>query len=375
MFNKTSFSVISSFSSRLGVLLSVLVLFNCVPRSDHPFLEEDQTNPQEVLEYLNDVLRVDPDNNNALYQKAQIQIKQKDWEAALLTIDKALKIDFTNNDYFFLRGKITAQLGKYDESVRSFNQAETLGNKSHELYKLLSRSYLALDQPSESREVVNRLLKLDDGDEAHILAGETLLALNDSAAAFSQFNTAININKTNEKALYGIKQIHLGRGELIKAETILDELMASDPSRASFILEKVDLLKNRESMDTAKMLIKIVFQRDSSDQIITELARLEYLSGNYDSTLFYLEKLKNKNNTSVLLLNARALDKNRDYVKSRAVYESILLQDSTNNIAQSELTALKGKMAYLQRTARKRTTLDSIRNSPPPVLNRRELVN
>ncbi|MEO1098984.1 MAG: hypothetical protein AAFX57_14730 [Bacteroidota bacterium] len=202
-----------------------------------------------------------------------------------------------------------------------------------------------------------------------------MLALNDSAAAFSQFNTAININKTNEKALYGIKQIHLGRGELVKAETILDELMASDPSRASFILEKVDLLKNRESMDTAKMLIKIVFQRDSSDQIITELARLEYLSGNYDSTLFYLEKLKNKNNTSVLLLNARALDKNRDYVKSRAVYESILLQDSTNNIAQSELAALKGKMAYLQRTARKRTTLDSIRNSPPPVLNRRELVN
>ncbi|MEM9390155.1 MAG: tetratricopeptide repeat protein [Bacteroidota bacterium] len=375
MFNKTLLSVISSFSSRLGMLLSALVLFSCVPRSDHPFIEEDQTKPREVLEYLNDVLRVDPDNNNALYQKAQIQIEQKNWEAALVTIDKALKIDFTNNDYFFLRGKITAQLGKYDESVRSFNQAETLGNKSHELYKLLSRSYLSLDQPSASREVVNRLLKLDDGDEAHILAGETLLALNDSAAAFAQFNTALKISKTNEKALYGLKQIHLGRGEFAEAETILDQLMALVPSRTSFILEKVDLLKNRESIDTARILISGVFQRDSSDQILTELAGLEYLSGNYDSTLFYLDKLENKNNTSALLLNARALDKNKDYIKSRAIYESILLQDSTNNIAQSELATLKGKMAYLQRIAREQATLDSIRNSPPPVLNRRELVN
>ncbi|MEM6524439.1 MAG: tetratricopeptide repeat protein [Bacteroidota bacterium] len=356
------------------ILVSGLFL-RCVPRSNHPFIEEVQTNPEEVLEYLNGVIKSDPDNKNALYQKAKIQAEQGNWESSLSTIDKALKIDFTNNDYFFLRGRITAALGQYEESIGAFKQSEVLGNSSHELYKLLSRSYLALEQPEASREVVNRLLKLDDGDEALILAGETLLALKDSSEALKQFNQALEVNAANEKALNGIKDIYYGQEKFDKAEAIVDQLIELNDISQDLLLEKVNLLAARDELDTAKLLLKQWFRSDSSVSVIRALAELEYGLRNYDSTLFYLSKMNPKNDNQLLLLKARALDKNRDFVESRSIYESILAIDSTNEIARNELTTLRGKMSYLQRIAREQATMDSIRNNPPPALNRRKIVN
>ncbi|MEM8566969.1 MAG: tetratricopeptide repeat protein [Bacteroidota bacterium] len=356
------------------ILVSGLFL-RCVPRSNHPFIEEVQTNPEEVLEYLNGVIKSDPDNKNALYQKAKIQAEQGNWESSLSTIDKALKIDFTNNDYFFLRGRITAALGQYEESIGAFKQSEVLGNSSHELYKLLSRSYLALEQPEASREVVNRLLKLDDGDEALILAGETLLALKDSSEALKQFNQALEVNAANEKALNGIKDIYYGQEKFDKAEAIVDQLIELNDISQDLLLEKVNLLAARDELDTAKLLLKQWFRSDSSVSVIRALAELEYGLRNYDSTLFYLSKMNPKNDNQFLLLKARALDKNRDFVESRSIYESILALDSTNEIARNELTTLRGKMSYLQRIAREQATMDSIRNNPPPALNRRKIVN
>ncbi|MEM7108017.1 MAG: tetratricopeptide repeat protein [Bacteroidota bacterium] len=360
------------FIALIGVAFLVSA---CVPRSNHPFLEESQTNPEAVLEYLNEVIASDPDNKNALYQKAKIQSDQQNWESALATIDRALKIDFTNNDYFFLKGKVTAALGRYKESIRAFKQSEVLGNRSHQLYKQLSKSYLALEQPEASREVVNRLLKLDDGDEAHILAGETLLALSDSSQALAQFNQALRINANNKRALYGIKNIHYGRGALDKAEKIVDRLIEFDDAGHELLLEKVKLLVVRNEQDTAKVVLKRLFRSDSSDLVLQTLAELEYDLKNYDSALFYLSKMSQHNDQQWLLLRARALDKNRNFVASRRAYENILAMDSTNEIARNELATLKGKMAYLQRITREQAALDSIKSNPPPALNRREIVN
>lgn len=375
MFLSFSTDILGRIRWQITFCYLAFAIVSCVPRSNHPFLEEDQTNPQEILEYLNDVIKADPDNKNALYQKAQILADQENWESALKTINKALKIDFTNNDYFFLKGEIMAALGNNQESVKSFKQAEALGNNSHELYKLLSRSYLALNQPDESRKVVNRLLQLDNGDEAHILAGETLLALNDTIEALNQFNIALDINASNEKALIGMKAIFYGRAELNRVEEILDKLVLLDENRSDFKLDKANLLAARGALDTAKSIVKEVYQSDSTDQVVIQLADLEYQLANYDSVLFYIDKLEQKNDINVLLLNARVLDKKRDYTQSLAVYQSILLKDSTNNIARNELATLRGKMSYLQRLARERAALDSVRNNPPPVLNRREIIN
>ncbi|MEM9856466.1 MAG: tetratricopeptide repeat protein [Bacteroidota bacterium] len=359
----------------LEAFLVFLMFTACVPRSNHPFIEEGQANHTEVLEYLNDVLRSDPDNQKALYQKAKIQADQEEWQSALVTIDRALKIDFANNDYFFLKGKIMAALQYYNESVKAFQRSEVLGNSSHELYKHLSRSYLELGEPKLSREVVNRLLKLDNGDEAHVLAAETLLALNDSSEAVRQFNKALKRNEENKKALTGLKNIYLSQGMVTEAESLLDQLLSIEGDRQDLLLDKIDLLALQDQLDTAKYLLGQMLEYDSSKLVVSKMAELHYQLANFDSALFYLSKMDTIKETNLLFLQARALDKSRSFTLAEAVYERIVASDSTNEIALNELATLRGKMSYLQRKARERATLDSVRNTPPSVLNRREIVN
>ena len=355
-----------------------LILFGilaCVPRSNDPILQLEEAEDLEVLEYLNDLLVTNPDNQRALYQKALIQEKQGYLEPALSTIDKAIKIDYTNNDFYFLQGKILTRSGNHGRAVEALLRAETLGNNRHELYSLLSTNYLSMEQPDKSRAVVVRLLQMDDGHEAHTLAGKTFLALGDTTAAFGEFQKAVSIEVNNIDALTGLKSVYFGQKETEKAEQILDRLMELNPDNTSYFKEKAGLLVQRSELDSAKELLKLVDVIENTAVSNYDLAAMAYETRHYDSTILYLDRPVAKNDTKEQLLRARSLDKLRKYTESMEVYTAIIAVDSTHDIAISELEKLRRKVSYLQQLEQQRKAQDSIRSIPPPALNRKGIGN
>ncbi len=355
----------------------VTVMMQCVPRSNDSIEDVSTENIRLVMEYLGDVVKSDPSNSKAYFRIAMLQKENQNPEKALQAIDRAIQIEYADPKYFLTKGDILTDLGNAQEAIEWLLKAEAAGDKNRDLYRLLAQNYLKMDRPDMARNAVDRLLRIDDRDLSHVLAGKAYLELGDTTLAINQFKQAILRNADNISAHSGLADIYEAQGDLKTAEEELDIALALENGNLLFLRKKGELLSARQSYDSALQLYKNIAALQPEHKSYLDLATIFYRMGHFDSTLLTLDQplLNDHYYEEVLLLKARAKNEVRDYSEAILLYSQILEKDSTHNLATTELDKLRRKVSYLQRQEQRRRALDSVVNNPPPSLNRKGIEN
>ncbi len=143
------------------------------------------------LEALN--LRISGDSlNPGLYhERARLNIKQNDVNAALSDIGRAIQLNERNPDYFVTLADIYLMAGRMPNCLEALQRAEELDPKHNDVLLKLAEAYLILKDYPNTFEYSKRALDLDRiNPVAHFIRGYAYMELGDTSLAIKNFQAA-----------------------------------------------------------------------------------------------------------------------------------------------------------------------------------------
>lgn len=357
----------------------VIACASCVQHSqDHVINEALDINLNATLEYLNELAEENGKNPDLYYQRAKVYLESQSYESAYDDINRAIGLRTDAMDYFLLKGKIEKQLNKPQQAIESLLTAEKLGARDQKLYEILASEYLILNEVEKAKAAVDRLIDLQQGAYSYALQADVMLAIGDSATAIGSYKKAIALNKTIRAPYIHLADIYRYRKESAKAGDYINAYLNQQPGDKEVLLKKGRLLADIEAYDSAKQVYHQVLRIDTTNYMVYyELSNVYYATRSYDSSAYMADKAALLNNEflEAQLVVARSLDNQRKYQEAIATYEDILMQDSTFNLAATELDNLKRKVAYLWQMEQQRKAKDSARSNEPPLLQKKRIDN
>ncbi len=361
------------------VILILLTQLSCDRYSKDKIIESNGiTEGDEMLIYLNDLLKDDPNNPKILFKRAQVYFDHSDTRRSLIDVQKALELNPTDPDYYLLLGRIFDLRNRPEDCLTAALQAEKRGLHNYELYRMLAVNYLKLNDAENAKNSIERLLEFNRNGENLSLQGDIFLQLMDTVEAINSYEKAIAQKHPISRPYKELYQIYLSKNQTEKAESYLDQYLAKNKDDSDFLILKASLMASIKSYDSALIYYnKADVIHSEEKKLLVDYGNLFYTLTDFDSALLIANRIVELDSQYVEanLLAARSLDKLRNYKESKKVYESILEYDSTVQIATKELDILNRKVAYLWRLQRQEKAFDSIRNSPPPAVERKEIEN
>ncbi|MTI22715.1 hypothetical protein E1176_16910 [Fulvivirga sp. RKSG066] len=361
----------------LPIFILQLFLVACVQHSRDEMIEASlQIDADETLEYLND-LNEEQRGASFYYQRAKVYEQLLKYSEAQADIEKAIDLEPSVMSYFLLKGKIEQQLNRPEKAIESLLVAEKLGAKDQILFEILAAEYLQIGEPKKALAAVNRLMSMRTDAKSSALKGDVYLAISDTAQAIKFYKSALSINKSNRPVTLQLAGIYKYRNEMQLAGEVLNNYLSADSNDLEILLQKSRLLKDTEQYDSAAQLYRQILAKDSTNQIIYyELSNTYYINFGYDSAQYFASKALalDSNLLEAKMVRARVLDKRRRYQEAIGVYEGILSQDSTYNLARQELDKLKRKVAYLWQLEQQKQK-DSVVNNQPPTIEKKNIDN
>jgi tetratricopeptide (TPR) repeat protein len=92
--------------------------------------------------------------------KAQTQIEQNDWPAAVARLEKYVKDNPKDADGFNLLGYSLRQLKRYPEAIQHYNEALRLDPQHRGAHDYLGQAYVQLKEMDKARELLASLEKI-----------------------------------------------------------------------------------------------------------------------------------------------------------------------------------------------------------------------
>jgi len=363
---------------RLYHFLILLLLGSCVQHSQDKIEKETLAiDPLETLDYLNGLEDSHQDDPSFYFQRAKAHQQLLENEKAYSDIKKAIDMKPSAMSYFLLKGKIEQRLNKPNDAIESLLIAEKLGSQDKKLFEILASEYLQIGEVEKAKASVDRLIDLRPDASSYSLRGDVLLAIGDSAQAIGNYKRALVANGSLKAVVEQLAEIYKAKGDNDAAGKVLNSYLAGN-NDLELLLEKARLLSTVEDYDSAKHIYYQILSQDTSDYLVYyELSDIYYLQFKYDSAEYMAQKALDLNSKlhGAQLTLARVLDKRRRYQEAMSIYETILEQDSTNNLAAEELANLKRKVAYLWQLEQQQMAQDSARNNLPPTVEKKEIEN
>ncbi len=98
------------------------------------------------------------------YQQASIAFENKDWKNALKLLDKAIKLDSSNVDFFILKGQVQDELKQYRESFDTYSLGISLFPNDPHLYFNRGNIWLLYHEFEYAAKDFTLALKLTDDE-------------------------------------------------------------------------------------------------------------------------------------------------------------------------------------------------------------------
>ena len=110
---------------------------------------------------LEDLLKVSPNNVNALINMAQMFNKEFDYEGALPYFDRALEIDPNNPDALMFKGETLYHLFRYDEARQYFDRSFAISKESPYIWYLKGLCESHFENHETAVEYYKRAIEID----------------------------------------------------------------------------------------------------------------------------------------------------------------------------------------------------------------------
>ena len=174
----------------------------------------------EANKYRNLVLKEMERSDNLVLNSVE-EIKSGNFEKALLLINDAIKVDYTNAQAHNNKGLILKQLFRYDEALKSFNLAAQLKNDLAEAHFNSGLVFHQIKQLEEAIKSFGKAININKNfTEAYFNRGKVLNELNCINEALENYDRAIEINPSYPSAF-------INRGVLLAQLSRYDEALMS----------------------------------------------------------------------------------------------------------------------------------------------------
>lgn len=222
--------------------------------------------------------------------------KKGDFKDARREFSEVARSQAMNAQLAILLGDSELRLGQAADAVALLTPLEA-GNAANSDFEYVLGS--ALVHSGHRREGVDRLEKVaaaTQGADAYLLAGSTLMDLNDFARAQTDLDNALRLNP-NLPGVYTLEgMVKDMNGDAAGAEPVLREAVRRDAADFNANLYLGAILYKRRDMDEAKTYLEHALKiQPSSPTAIYEMALWENASAHYDDAARELESLEKSN--------------------------------------------------------------------------------
>ena len=344
-------------------LLFFVALFNAAcssePAQQIPELPDfDEASYYEhALTSLEEVLQDDPENAEALYQRAQLLLRQGKTNQALSSIREAIDIDDRNPDYRLVSARVLLQKGQNRQAVREARSALNRGGASLEGYELLAQANLSSNYFADAIRYSDSARALaPDRYQNYYWKGTAAARTQDTLTAEKNLLKSLSLGAEGT-AVYGtLVDMYMGRNRYTKARTYMEKMLREGPADNRVRFQQAKILRMTGQEDSAQVIL-YQLRADSTlnhTSVYQELAELYYQKRFYDSALHYAQRVMTRRpeEKAVMLTAARIHDRRYRYQQAIRQYEAIvsldsLQQEAIHRVAVEELDALRRKVRYL----------------------------
>ncbi len=231
-------------------------------------------------------LSLAPGNNNVLLDLALAYYKKGDLSKAQEQFAAVNRADPNNVQVATLLGDTDNRLGEPAEAVRVLVPLESKFSENLDFEYVLGSALIASGQRRAGVERIEKVAKGKNSAEAYLLAGSTLLQLNEFARARDDLDIALRLNP-KLPGIYSLSgTARDNTGDLKGAEAAFREALKSDHDDFTANLYLGTMLYKRRELQEAKIYLERALQiNPSSSMARYEFAMLESVSGQYEAAL------------------------------------------------------------------------------------------
>ncbi len=265
-----------------------------------------QNNISEANKNQNGAIETNDDNDARVYlvlAEAYSNPQIKDYEKAILFLNKALKIDPKSTDSYILLGKIYLNEGNGSDAIKNFGNALDISKTNPEALTYKAKVYALIDNNNDAITLLNEAIA---GDSAYAPAynelAELYAKLKDYAKATEYYKKYIDISgSTPEKLKRYASMLYINK-DYEKAIKILEGLNNSDQDIASALRILAYSYLRLDDAEKSKSYFQKLFELKSAD----------YLPSDYENYADLLSKTGNDSLAVEYLLKIVATDSTRN---------------------------------------------------------------
>ena len=252
----------------------------------------------EAKQLCEEAISLDPNYVDSYLLLAGIQVAAKELDGAILTYEKALKVDPTNRDALLYDGVTLAEVGKVKQGVAQLEKLVRLKDNTESTidrsvaYYYLAKVYQQSAQREKAIGALKQALKVRPGfARAALLLADLYAETKQQNAAFAILEEAFRENHSSELA-ERLSEMHLEKNNYKKAVIYLETLVEEDPTNENLKLRLSLVYWQLQWFDKARLVLQGLLERyPSSSEIAFYLGELEMERKEFSNALVYYKKI------------------------------------------------------------------------------------
>lgn len=326
------------------------------PIPNPPEFDED-TYYSYALTAVDEVLERDPDNAEALGQRAELLLRQGKINQALDCIRQAISYDAEEPRYRLTYARALLRKGKNRDAFREARRAVSRSGPSVALYETLAEASLNSNYYEDAIHYSDSAIAWSPHNAQNYLRkGKAAARTRNAAVAEPTLLKARSLGADRTEVYSTLISLYVETEEYPRARRYMRKMLSEGPVDNQVRLQQARILRMTGRSDSARVILNYLradstLNRPLVDQ---ELMELHYQDRRYDSALYYSRRVmvQQPEDKAVMLIAARSYDRNRAYQPAIRQYEAIVRLDSLQQAdlhqeAVAELDKLRNKVTYL----------------------------
>ena len=266
------------------VLTAILLLTAC--ETDQISTDNKEQSDGSIslsLEEINKKILEQPNNHHLYFKRASLHFEEKEMEAALADVDRALKLDSAVADYYLLKSNIYFITNQTRLAKESLEKCLELNPENVEALLKLAEIFLYVKKHEESVGLIDKALKLDQFNaKGYFMKGMNFKELGDTAKAISSMQTAVEQNPEYYDAFIQLGLLFASKADKA-AVMYYDNALKLNPTSAEALYNKAKFLQDISAWEQSLAIYEELLKLNPNDKkvhynigVVTMLGKEEY---------------------------------------------------------------------------------------------------
>lgn len=259
--------MISKLSSIFYAVLVCVAFISCNGGKENELADQNNVSVDtlsEKVKELNGRILKDPNNPDLYKERADYYLRNKDVDAALADITRALKIDSTKSAYYLTLSDIYFSANKTKDSKLALEKCIFIDSKNVAAMMKLAELYLYVKKNQESINYINMALKVDRYNaKAYFMKGMNFKEIKDTVNTISSMMTAVEQDQQYYDAYIQLGILHAAKKNKLAVD-YYDNALRIRPNSTEALYDKAKYYQDVKDFDNASMVYQMLLKTDST---------------------------------------------------------------------------------------------------------------